>query len=160
TIQNVDKAAMAVESIDGAVIDDVRFENIRFHHAGAGAFVLLGRRATSNLVGSIDHVLFSHITGDTFHSWGSAISGPVIDGKTHSAKDIALNNVHISVPGGTRGIPSDPPEYQGQYPDPNLWGDLPAFGYFIRHVQRIEFTDSSVSLQSPDARPPFTLRDV
>lgn len=160
TVQNVDKAAMAVESIDGAEIDDIRFQNIRFQKAGSAFFVLLGKRASSSTVGSIQNISFSDITGDTKHTWGSPISGTALGGKTYSLKNLSFNNVHVSALGGVDSVPQDPPEYQGQYPDPNLWGDLPASGYFIRHAEGVSFTHSSISLQGSDSRKSFVLRDV
>jgi polygalacturonase len=160
TIQGADKAAMAVESVDGATIDGVRFENIQFHQAGAAAFVLLGKRGSPPAVGSIRNISFENITGDTKHTWGSAISGTIVDGKTYAPEAISFNQVHVKVPGGVRDIPGDPPEYQGQYPDPNLWGNLPAYGYFVRHIRGMQFKDSSVDAATPDMRESFVQKDV
>jgi polygalacturonase len=153
-IDDADKAAMAVESVDGAAIDGIQFQNIQFHKTGSAVFILLGRRGNPPQVGSIQNISFTNITGDTRHPWGSAISGTTIGSTTYSLQNINFNNVHVTNQGGLTTIPSDPPEYAGQYPDPNLWGNLPAFGYYIRHANGVSFDKASSTMAQPsDARP-------
>jgi len=45
-VENVDKAAIAVESVDGANISNITFSNITVHQAGSPIFILLGDRGT------------------------------------------------------------------------------------------------------------------
>jgi polygalacturonase len=160
SIENVDKAAMAVESVDGADIDDVRFVNIKFHRAGSAIFVLLGRRGSPAKVGSIQNISFMNVDGDTRHAWGSAISGTDLDGTTYSPRNLAFDNVHVNAQGGLKAVPAGPAEYHGQYPDPNLWGDLPAFGYYLRHVDGASFRDSTIEARPGDAREAIVRVDV
>ncbi len=152
TIQNVDKAAMAVESVDGAAIDGIHFENIQFHQAGSAIFVILGKRGNPPSVGSIENVSFTDVTGDTKHAWGSAISGTELGSTVYAIHNLSFDNVHVTNSGGIKSVPAAPPEYAGQYPDPNLWGNLPAFGYYFRHVDAVEMKNSSNTDQSGDVR--------
>lgn len=153
-VENVDKAAMAVESVDGAVIQNIVFRKIQFHNAGTAFFVLLGKRGSPKRIGSIDGVAFEEIVGSGMkHSWGSALSGSVIDGATYSLRNLSFENVSVAFRGGRQDlIPGQPPEYQGQYPDPNLWGDLPASGLFLRHIDGIRFENAKFSLETEDKR--------
>jgi hypothetical protein len=41
-----------------------------------------------------------------------------------------------------------------------MFGELPAYGFFIRHVKGLELRDVEVSYLSPDLRPAFWLNDV
>ena len=42
----------------------------------------------------------------------------------------------------------------------SMFGDLPAYGFFIRHVKGLQMRDVELSYLKPDMRPPFWLNDV
>jgi polygalacturonase len=165
-IDAVDKAAMAVESVDGAPISNIRFERITVGSAGSPFFVLLGNRGDTPKggvprIGSIDTVSFSDISiGTTSHDWGSPISGSVIDARTYPLTHLVFENVKTTVRGGMASVPADPPEYAGQYPDPNLWGDLPSFAFFLRHVDGVVFSNSPARAANGESRRWLEQRDV
>jgi hypothetical protein len=41
-----------------------------------------------------------------------------------------------------------------------MFGEIPAYGFFIRHVKGIEMSNVEVSYMRDDLRPPFVLNDV
>jgi len=41
-----------------------------------------------------------------------------------------------------------------------MFGTLPAFGFYVRHVQGITMRDVVISTMSPDYRPPVLLHDA
>lgn len=165
-VDQADKAAMAVESVDGADISNITFRRIAFHRVGTPVFVLLGDRGTTpsndvHKIGSVDGVVFQDITGDNMkYNWSSPISGTIVNGTTYKLKNLRFENVHVANKGGRTSVPADPPEYAGQYPDPNLWGDMPAFGYFVRHADGVTFVNSTPTVSPADARKWLEQRDV
>jgi polygalacturonase len=166
-VENVDKAAMAVESVDGADIANITFRNITVHQAGSPIFILLGDRGTTPIgsphkIGTINGVTFQNVTGDNMkYNWASPISGLLtVDGHRYPLQNLTFDHVHITNKGGLGSVPADPPEYMGQYPDPNLWGNMPAFGYFIRHADGVTFTSSVTDVSPADARKWLEQRDV
>jgi hypothetical protein len=62
--------------------------------------------------------------------------------------------------GGVGSVPATPPEYAGQYPDPNLWGQLPAYGVFVRHADGVSFTRTTIDPASADSRTQLRAIDV
>ena len=52
------------------------------------------------------------------------------------------------------------PESEGEYPEPTMFGALPATGFFIRHVKNLEMSNVEIAVEKPDQRPAFTLVDV
>jgi hypothetical protein len=63
--------------------------------------------------------------------------------------------------GGTRESASiQPEELENVYPDPNRFGAMPAHGFFIRHVQRLDMRDVDIRTVKEDLRPAFVLDDV
>ncbi len=170
TIENVDKAAIAVESVDGADISNIVFRNIQFHNAGSAIFVLLGKRGNPPKVGTIDEIVFENITGDQMqHTWGSAISGVKLRpawyaprSLRYAPKNLVFRNIHIVTLGEQDGLSErpSPPEYDGQYPDPDLWGDLPASGFYFRHVDQVSLENVLIEASPDDARPVIVKEDV
>jgi hypothetical protein len=41
-----------------------------------------------------------------------------------------------------------------------MFGPIPAFGFFLRHVRDIEMSHVEIATAAPDARPAFHLADV
>jgi polygalacturonase len=171
SVQNVGKAVMTVEAIDGAKVENIVFREITFGHSGTPFFVLLGKRKDNSKdgsphpmpVGSIEGIHFENIQGQvTKQSWGAAISGTVLDGVRYAPKNITFDHVQITFQGdySLRAVPLDPPEYAGQYPDPNIWGDLPASGIYFRHVDGLSIQNSKFVTAPEDARPTVVEKDI
>ena len=171
-VKDVQYAAMAVESRQGADISGVAFQRIELANAGGAFFVYLAQQATTHPVGdvpklgSIDHVSFTDIAGTTA-SWahsphqGSLITGHVYNGVTYPITNLSFTNVNVTFTGGLSTVPADPVEATpDQYPESNMFGDLPAWAYFARHVTGISFTNCAQTVAAPDARQAIVLRDV
>jgi len=155
---------LALEAVDGALLEDVTISNITMRDVSNSPFFLrLGFRGRgpkeTTTVGALRRVIISNvIVYNADPKYASIISG--IPG--HSIEDIRLNNIRIYYQGGgTKGQAAlDPPEKEDTYPEPTMFGELPAYGFFIRHVKGIEMRDVEVSYLKEDARPPFILTDV
>jgi hypothetical protein len=53
-----------------------------------------------------------------------------------------------------------PPEKESSYPDPGMFGPLPASGFFLRHIRNLEMSNVEIATETPDGRPAFWLNDV
>lgn len=160
TVLNASHSAM-VESVDGGAISDVTFQRIHFDSCQNGIFIVLGARHGGASVGSISGITFRDITGSGMtDTRGCLISGCLNDGAAFPLKNILFDNVNISFAGGLNVIPPGPREYSGQYPENTKWGNLPAYGYYIRHAACVTFTHCYTSAASADARPWIATNDV
>ena len=65
---------------------------------------------------------------------------------------------------GTGGVPPrEPyatPEREKEYPEPSMFGMLPAYGFFIRHARGIELNSVEIGVMKEDRRPAFVLESV
>ena len=52
------------------------------------------------------------------------------------------------------------PEREKEYPEPSMFGMLPAYGFFIRHATGIELNNVDLSYMKEDRRPAFVLDQV
>jgi|GEM_PF-335305 len=160
TVLNTAHSAMAVESVDGAAISEVTFQRINFSSCQNAIFITLGSRSGA-AVGSINGITFRDIAGSGMtDTRGCPISGCFTNGVTYRVKNILFDHVNISFAGGLNSIPANPPEYAGQYPENTMWGNLPAYGYFIRHATNVTFLDCFTSAAAADARPWIATNEV
>ena len=52
------------------------------------------------------------------------------------------------------------PECRSAYPEPSIFGVLPAWGLFVRYARRISFRDVRIETIEPDTRPAIVLMDA
>ena len=154
---------LAIETVDGGLIEDVAINNITMRDVTtAPIFLRLGRRMRGpegTPVGAIRRVQISNVVvSDADPRFASIIAG--LPG--HPVEDVRLSDVRILYRGGgTREQAAvDPPERETNYPEPSMFGELPAYGFFIRHARGVEFSNVQVGFRVEDFRPAFHLEDV
>jgi hypothetical protein len=80
----------------------------------------------------------------------------------HPVEDVKLSNILIRIKGGApkEQALNQVGEHEKSYPDPQEFGDMPAYGFFIRHAKNIEFNHVELKLENNDFRPALILDDV
>jgi len=168
-VKGVKYCAMCVESVDGADISNITFERIDVQDAGNPFFVILGKRSDratkddSAKQGTLNTVTFKDIIGKNMNTtWGSPITGSnMSDGTKYTLQNINFINVDITYKGGKTTVPTEPKEYAlAQYPESNIFGDLPAYGYYVRHADGVTFTNVTTNVSPTDARSAIVWNDV
>lgn len=154
---------LALEEVDGGFLEDVTINNITMRDIGNAPFFLrLGSRLRAPAgvtVGALRRVNISNvIVYNADAKFSSIISG--IPG--HDIEDVRLNNIRIYYKGGgtKEQAALQPPERENEYPEPAMFGVLPAYGFFIRHVRGLEMSDVKVTYLNDDARPPIIFSDA
>jgi len=155
---------LALEAVDGALLEDVTISNITMRDiSNSPIFLRLGSRnrgpKETTKVGAMRRVIISNIVVyNADPKYSSIISG--IPG--YLIEDLRLHNIRVYAKGGgtKEQAALDPPEREAIYPEPTMFGELPAYGFFIRHVKGLQMRDVEVSYLSPDLRPAFWLNDV
>ena len=162
-------AGIAIESVDGADIDNLTFNRIKMNNVGTPIFILHGAGARNwipvgepSKYGSVSNINISNVEcrGVT-NTVGSSIMGTYRNGNTYRPTNITLTNINVqSFKGGLVSIPGVPTEYNGDYPEYDMWGDLPAWAYYIRHAQNINFINCTQNVSPSDARQAIVKNDV
>ena len=155
---------LALESVDGALLEDITVSNITMRDVtNSPFFIRLGARMRgpdSLVIGKCQRVNINNVTvyNAMDDSSASIISG--IPG--HDIANVDMSNIHIYYKGGgTKDMDTiQVPEFEKRYPDPNKFGVIPAYGFFIRHVTNITLRDVSIEFLNNDYRPPFILSEV
>ena len=154
----------ALEAVDGALLEDVTITNITMRDISNSPFFLrLGNRGRGpkekTSVGELRRVIISNVVVyNADPKYASIISG--IPG--HLIEDVRLSNIRVYARGGgtKEQAALAPAEEEEKYPEPAMFGELPAYGFFIRHVKALQMNDVEVSYIKDDARPPFSMMDV
>lgn len=147
---------IALETVDGGYLEDIVINGITMRDiVNAPIFLRLGSRMRSpegTPVGKMRRITLSNINVYNADSrYASIISG--IPG--YMVEDVTLSNIRIVYKGG--GTKDDaalvPPENEKLYPEPWMFGTIPASAFFIRHAKNINLDNISISFLSKDERP-------
>jgi polygalacturonase len=154
---------LALETVDGALLEDVTITNISMRDiVSAPIFLRLGSRMRGPEgapVGVLRRVIVSNLVcSNSVSRFGSIISG--IPG--HYIEDVKLSNIQVLHQGGgtKENAAVKPQERENAYPEPTMFGTMPSHGFFIRHVKGIELSHIEIGCMKEDARPAFVLDDV
>jgi hypothetical protein len=83
-------------------------------------------------------------------------------------ENISLENVEITYPGrASKAMAYVPlwrlstiPEEIAGYPEFSKFGELPSYGFYVRHINGITFKNIKLNLEAEDFRPAFVFDDV
>jgi polygalacturonase len=158
-------AGLALELVDGGVMDGVSISNVTMRNARGGIFIRLGNRARPFKegmdkpgLGTLRNVNISDVFATGLDRTGCSISGL----PEKPAESISLNNIRLSFVGG--GTDADarrqPAEQADKYPEYSMFGVLPAFGLYCRHLRGLRLAGVSMAVSAPEARPSLVCDDV
>jgi polygalacturonase len=154
---------LALEQVDGAPMEDVVVSNLTLREVmNAPIFIRLGARLRAPgaaAPGTATRIAISNVIAhDVAPEHGIFIAG--LPG--HPVTDVRLAGIQLHCRGGgTREEAARlVPELPAGYPEPMLFGPLPAWGLYARHAARIQVRDLTLHLLAPDQRPAIMLDDV
>lgn len=163
TIYDTPSAGIALETVDGGITENISVNNISMQNVKCPIFIRLGNRARPccpdhvvNSAGMLGKIIITNIVATGADSIGCAISGI----QNHYIEELTLRNINISFAGGINAQIDNPPEKENKYPSHNMFGTLPAFGFFIRHVNNLFIDNMTLKLEQEDKRPALQLDDV
>lgn len=154
---------LALETVDGGYIEDVTISNITMRDiTTAPIFIRLGARQRApegTTRGAIRRVMITNVTvSDARSEYASIIAGL----KGHDIEDVTLSNIRIQYKGGgtKQEAAREVAENEKSYPEPSMFGVIPAYGFYVRYVNGITFDNVEVSYEKEDLRPAFILDTV
>jgi polygalacturonase len=151
---------IALYTVDGGTLDGVVASNIAMHDVGTPLAIIRGNRdrcSHHSGPGPLGSIRISNIiaTGAKFTS--------VIAGLPDApVADVDISNVSITMavsrsgPKTLEAIPEQPTAY----PQPVMFGELPAFGLFLRHVANLSLSNVRFKAPAQEDRPDIVADDV
>lgn len=154
---------LALETVDGGLLEDITITNITMRDVvNSPIFLRLGSRMRGPAGTPVGHLRRVQISNVVVYNADPRYASIVSGIRGHNIEDVKLSNIHIFYQGGGTLAQAalTPPEKEANYPEPSMFGEIPAYGFFIRHVKGIELNNVEVSYGKEELRPAFVLNDV
>jgi polygalacturonase len=150
-------SGIAVEMVDGGSVDGVAVSNIRMQNVRAPIFVRLAHRT-----GNAEDSFLRNVLIDGIDATGSVITNTITGIPGLRPSDITVSNSRIrtSANGTAAWAKLIPPELTASYPESRLFGHFPAYGFYVRHADRVRLRNIELMTDKPDERPAVICEDV
>lgn len=176
------RSAVALETVDGGILENILVDGVKAVNTGNAIFVRLGARHDDR-PGICRNITIKNMSAGVpfgrpdeaydlrgpevsfFHNpFPSSITG--IPGRY--VENVSLENIEIVYPGrATKGMAyhglyrvKEVNEAIAEYPEFSMFGELPSWAFYVRHVKGISFKNIKVTLKESDFRPAFVFDDV
>jgi polygalacturonase len=149
---------IAIESVDGANIDGVVVSNISMEEVMAPIFIRLGSRGRGMdkpATGSIQNISIQNVVAR-----GAWLASSITGVETGRVQTVSIDGLNVTAAGGVAARDVNVPEKAAEYPDPDMFGELPALAMYARHVDGLTLRNVKVRATEPDGRPAVVLDDV
>lgn len=188
TIKNIEifeayHSAIALQTVDGCSYKNILIENIRANNVGNALFVRIGNRAGDKPGRIDDNIVIRNVKASiSYHRPGIDYSRSLKADTTYqdvfpisitglpgyNVGPLRIENFEVSFPGRLeRHKIFDPlerlkhiAELPKQYPEDNMFGELPAWGMYMRHANGIKMKNISFELRGTEFRPAFVFDDA
>ena len=172
------RSAITIQSVDGGICENILVDSLHATHVGNAIYLNIGARRDkqSFMEGITIRNLYCEVAADKPDA-GYEYEGPVEDlprnispcgiiGLADSKiKNVTLENIEIVFPGGGdknyayRAL-EDVPEMPKAYPEFSQHMELPAWGFYVRHVDGLKMQDIKLTALKADYRTAIVLDDV
>jgi polygalacturonase len=158
-------AGIALEIVDGGTMELVTVSNITIKGVTVPVFVRLGNRGRvyekdkpDPGVGILRDVVISNIIASDTSNIGCSITGL----PNHPVRNITLSDISLGFDGGGKADNAaiKVPEKEASYPESTMFGMLPAYGFYCRHVEGLKFDNVRLWTNEADRRPAIVCEDV
>jgi polygalacturonase len=187
TVENIEvydtfRSAIAIESVDGAEIENIKVSNITAVNTGNAILIRLGHR-NGDKPGYIKNVSIKNVKvqvpfgrpdidydmrGPEVDYFHNPFPVSIVGIPGHLIENVTLENIEITYPGrASKGMAYHPlsrlkdvKENINGYPEFSMFGELPSWGFYVRHANGIEMKNIKLILEKEDFRPAFVFDDV
>ncbi|MBI5684276.1 MAG: glycoside hydrolase [Verrucomicrobia bacterium] len=158
-------SGISLELVDGGQLERIAISNISIHGVGVPLFLRLGDRARPfkdgmepQPVGSFRDVVINNIVATGVGKIGCSITG-LTNAPIHN---VSLSNLMFEFEGGgaRKLAEKEVAELPKKYPESTMFGELPAYGFYCRHVKGLRFSNIQLRTASADRRHAMVFDDV
>jgi len=181
------RSAIALELVDGGIMENIDISNVEAKNTGNALFMEIGTRNRDNDIdkapGLFHNIRISNVKVEVplrkpdagYETEGPIVKEPhnlypssIVGKQGYDIKNVTLENIEIIFEGGAdpkiANVSIDKlntiPENPKSYPEFSVFGELPAWGFYVRHVKDITFRNIKLILIKSDYRPAFVFYDA
>lgn len=182
-VYNTFRSAIAIETVDGGIVDNIDISNITAKNTGNAIFLRLGKRQARREPGTLSKVRISNVKAEipaTKPDAGYNMEGPreLFEHNTfpagiygipgHIIQDVTLENIDITYAEKSKMAIANMnvdslhriPEAISDYPEFSMFRELPAWGFYVRHASGITFKNVKLSYTGEEFRTACIFDDV
>ena len=165
TIYETRLSGIALEIVDGGVMDHIIVSGITIQKVGTPIFIRLGNRARpfeaggkQPGMGAMRNVLIRDVLATGASKIGCAVAG--LPG--HAIEGLVLDNIRLTFEGGGKKEDArrEISEFPDKYPEHSMFGTLPAYAFYCRHVKDLSLRNIALRFDQPEERPAMVCDDV
>jgi polygalacturonase len=149
---------ISIESVDGGNIDGLALSNISMEDVMSPIFIRLGARGRGMekpAPGSIRNISIRNVIARRA-TLASTITG--VDGGY--VENVTIDGLNVTTIGGGAARDLRVADLPSKYPEPDMFGELPAFALFAQHVDGLAVHNFEVHSEHADSRPALIVNDV
>jgi polygalacturonase len=177
------RSAVAIECVDGGTLENIDIRDITAKNTGNALLIRLGHRNTEGEVGSLKNVYIGNLYAEIpagKPDIGYPLEGPrqkylhnvfpssITGLPGHPVEDVTLENIEIVYEGGGNKETAffdwkkldEVTENEAGYPEFSMFGELPVWGFYVRHVNGLKIKNVKISKKGSDYRPAVAFNDV
>jgi len=184
TVYDTYRSAIALEAVDGGFLEDVDIHGVRAKNTGNALFIRLGHRNKDGRYSKVKNIVVDDVMVEVplgKPDVGYPFEGPLpkvpphnllpvsITGLPgHPIQNVKLQNVEVTYGGGgTKAkayVSADSlatiTENASGYPEFTMFGELPAWGIYARHIEGLDLSNIKLIIQKSDYRPALVFDDI
>lgn len=177
-------SGIALECVDGGVLENVNISKVRITDTNNPLFIRFGCRVPEAPPGSISGVTISDVTAEIpnrrreemnkfppywRHQCTTLITASITGLPGNPVRGVTLKNISFLYGGIGPAAKKDHhridrldevPECAENYPESKMFGTLPAWGFYCRHVDGLRFENVTLRAMSADYRAALVCDDV
>ncbi len=151
--------------VDGGILEGVTISNVSIDGPRVPLFLRLGDRGRifredmpRPAAGIFRNVRIHQVSAAGADCIGCSITGLL----NRPIENVSLSDIRISFRGGGSREEADRmiPEKEQEYPESTMFGNLPAYGFYVRHAKEISLNNIDLSFEEADHRPALSCEDV
>jgi Glycosyl hydrolases family 28 len=179
------RSAIALECWETGILENILVQDIKAVNTGNAIFIRLSKRRNFKdyPMGKLRNVTVKNVKvtvpyeqpdydyelrGPTLPFFHNVFPASITGIPGYSVENLTLENIKIIYPGrGNKSYANLPisrladiPEKIEDYPEFSMFGELPAWAFYVRHVDGLSMKNVKVKIRKPDYRPAFVFDDV
>lgn len=177
------RSAIAIEATQGGFIENVIVDHIVAKNTGNAIFLRIGKIRGAEKAGPLRNVIIRNmevwvpsmkpdlkykIRGPELPFFHNTFPSSITGNPGVYVENVRIENVKIKYPGGGNKAYAhmplyrikDIPELETSYPEFSMFGELPAWGFYVRHVKGLHFKNVELEIEKPDYRPAMVFDDT
>ncbi|WP_020531299.1 glycoside hydrolase family 28 protein [Flexithrix dorotheae] len=158
-------SGISLELVDGGIMENISINNITMEGPEVPVFLRLGNRARKHQedapeppLGRMNNINIANIIATNAGITGCAITGI----PKSQIENVSLSNILIEAKGGGNAGDMMKPveEAESKYPEATMFGQLPAYGFYIRHARGIKLNNVTLKYKEHEKRPGIILSNT